>query len=870
MKDSPLASLLWRSLRVYQVFGANTDVGKTIFTTLLARTAQEQRPHEHVAFLKPVSTGAEDEADDRHMARFAPGVSRRTLYQYDIPCSPHSAAAASGRPIPSDDALLAKCRAFAAQCAAVASGSSNNGWLFMETAGGVHSPGPSGHKTQADLYIPLRAPTLLVGDARLGGISQTIAAFESLRIRGYDVDEVLLFRNARYENERFLADYFMKYHRVPVSSVAEPPIRCENNPERDEEAMREYYEKTECRDFAGRVLESLHGNHQRRLSELDSMALRASQCIWYPFTQQSLVGPGDIMTIDSAHGDYFQTLSPASSSTPPPARDMVNININHDKDNDNDNTDNDTPKEIPSPVLRASFDASASWWTQGLGHSNPKLTLAAAHAAGRYGHVMFASAIHQPAIRLAETLLKGMQNPRLRRVFYSDNGSTGTEVAVKMGLRAARTRYGWDARQKLHILGLKGAYHGDTMGAMDCADPGIYNEKIEWYEGKGYWLDYPTVLCRDGQWTVTADEERDDKNGLTVAESFGCSPARTYETLNDIFDMQAREAAGEHFMYEKYITCTLKRLQAEGRKFGALMLEPIVLGAGGMQFVDPLFQRTLVNTVRKSPHLFGTPTRTAAYHDDHPNSHTNWSGLPIIFDEVFTGLYRLGRVTPSSFLGVHPDISVHAKLLTGGLLPLCATLASESVFNVFLSPDKTDALLHGHSYTAHPIGCQVALESLLQMQGMEKAGTWDWAKAQGWTPRQDQPRREEDEQVRKDREVEVRRGQYVWSAWPRDFVEDLSRRTDKVDGVWALGSVLAIHLRDSAGGGYASTAAVSLRDTLAAGRTGGDGGPWNVHSRVLGNVLYVMTSQVTSRDTVTQLCELLVESLAGPLRYPST
>ncbi|KAG5995410.1 hypothetical protein E4U43_003035, partial [Claviceps pusilla] len=65
MKDSPLASLLWRSLRVYQVFGANTDVGKTIFTTLLARTAQRHWQHEHVAFLKPVSTGAEDEADDR-------------------------------------------------------------------------------------------------------------------------------------------------------------------------------------------------------------------------------------------------------------------------------------------------------------------------------------------------------------------------------------------------------------------------------------------------------------------------------------------------------------------------------------------------------------------------------------------------------------------------------------------------------------------------------------------------------------------------------------------------------------------------------------------------------------------------------------
>ncbi|KAG5980372.1 hypothetical protein E4U55_004099 [Claviceps digitariae] len=863
MKDSPLASLLWRSLRVYQVFGANTDVGKTVFTTLLARTAQKNWRHEHVAFLKPVSTGAEDEADDRHMARFAPGVSRSTLYQYDIPCSPHTAALASGRPIPSDDALLAKCRAFAAQCAAAASSSSsNNGWLFMETAGGVHSPGPSGHKTQADLYIPLRASTLLVGDGRLGGISQTIAAFESLRIRGYDVEAVLLFQNPRYENERFLAEYFMKNYQIPVSSVAEPPRRDGDNPQRDEEAMRKYYEQRECEDVAGRVLESLHGNHQRRLSELDSMASRASQSIWYPFTQQSLVGPGDIMTIDSAHGDYFQTLAPQ-----PPVRDNVNINSNS-----NNNTTTTTCEETPPPVLRASFDASASWWTQGLGHSNPKLTLAAAHAAGRYGHVMFASAIHQPAIRLAETLLKGMQNPRLRRVFYSDNGSTGTEVAVKMGLRAARTRYGWDARQKLHILGLKGAYHGDTIGAMDCADPGIYNEKIEWYEGKGHWLDYPTVLCRDGKWTVTAMasdeyENKGNQNSLTVAESLGCFPARTYETLDDIFDVQAREAAGEHVMYEKYITCTLERLQAQGRKFGALMLEPIILGAGGMQFVDPLFQRTLVKTVRQSPRLFGTPTQTAASQDNNPSNDTNnnWSGLPVIFDEVFTGLYRLGRLTPSSFLGVHPDISVHAKLLTGGLLPLCATLASESIFNVFLSPDKTDALLHGHSYTAHPIGCQVALESLLQMQELERDGAWDWAKAQGWTSQQQQEAEQQQAQG-EDKEEQKPTGQHVWSTWPRPFVEHLSRLTDHVTGVWALGSVLAIHLKDLSGAGYASTAALTLRDTLAAGSPGGEAGPWNVHSRVLGNVLYIMTSQVTGQDTVRQLCDLLVESLGRGTR----
>ncbi|KAK8930101.1 Bifunctional dethiobiotin synthetase/7,8-diamino-pelargonic acid aminotransferase, mitochondrial [Metarhizium anisopliae] len=771
---SPLASLLWRSLRVYQVFGANTDVGKTIFATLLARTAKKLWKDENVAFLKPVSTGPDDEADDRS-----------SFY--------------SSAPIPSEDEILAKCRAFAAQCA------TRNGWLFMETAGGVHSPGPSG-KTQAGLYIPLRAPSLIVGDSRLGGISQTISAFESLRIRGYDVESVLLFKDDRYENYRYLEEYFRKQHGVPVTSLLPPPKK-HDNPEQDAEAMENYYRRKDLAEITGQVLETLDRNHAARIRNLDTMATRASKHIWYPFTQQSLVGPKDIMTIDSAHGDYFQTLAPPTSTSAP---------------------------SPDTPVLRSSFDASASWWTQGLGHSNPKLTMAAAYAAGRYGHVMFASAVHQPAMALAETLLDGIQNPRLSRVFYSDNGSTGIEVAIKMGLRAARKRYGWDTTQKLGILGLKGSYHGDTMGAMDCAEPGIYNEKIEWYQGKGHWLDYPTVLCRDGKWSVSAPD------GLR--ESLG--PGRTYASLREIFDVAGREANGEHEAYKTYVISTLRRLKSQGRKFGALMLEPVVLGAGGMQFVDPLFQRTLVNTVRESSHLFGESALSA----DEAQDPNEWTGLPVVFDEVFTGLYRLGRFTPSSFLGVHPDISVHAKLLTGGLVPLCTTLASENIFKIFLSPDKTDALLHGHSYTAHPIGCQVALESVKEMQDMENRGEWDWAKAQGWT-----------QQHSGQSEAQID----VWSTWPRGFVERLSRQTGKVAGVWALGSVLAIHLRDEAGAGYSSNAALGLRESLSLGRADGEGGPWNVHSRVLGNVLYVMASQVTSETSVRQLSELLMESLAG-------
>ena len=165
-----------------------------------------------------------------------------------------------------------------------------------------------------------------------------------------------------------------------------------------------------------------------------------------------------------------------------------------------------------------------------------------------------------------------------------------------------------------------------------------------------------------------------------------------------------------------------------------------------------------------------------------------------MFDEVFTGLYRLGRFSAASFLGVHPDISIHAKLLTGGLLPLSTTLASTSIFNAFLGDEKADALLHGHSYTAHPIGCHVANTSLQTMERLST--THDWARH-----RKDWVAQGSDEvKFRRNRIKPSSDSEDVWSFWSKDTVEKLSYHT-KVDHVIAIGSVLAVSLKDTSGSG---------------------------------------------------------------------
>jgi dethiobiotin synthetase/adenosylmethionine--8-amino-7-oxononanoate aminotransferase len=193
---------------------------------------------------------------------------------------------------------------------------------------------------------------------------------------------------------------------------------------------------------------------------------------------------------------------------------------------------------------------------------------------------------------------------------------------------------------------------------------------------------------------------------------------------------------------------------------------------------DPLFQRCLTDVVRDHPELF-SPNASS------PKSAPSWSGLPVIFDEVFTGLYRLGRPSSASFLDVHPDIAVNAKLLTGGLIPLCTTVASQEIFDTFSSPEKSDALLHGHSYTAHAVGCTVAVDSLRTMDDMDKNGSWDGFKAD-WDS--------------KSANSTGSGSSDVWSVWSQSLLQDLSR-AEAVESVFGIGTVLSVSLRDAQGGG---------------------------------------------------------------------
>jgi adenosylmethionine-8-amino-7-oxononanoate aminotransferase len=258
---------------------------------------------------------------------------------------------------------------------------------------------------------------------------------------------------------------------------------------------------------------------------------------------------------------------------------------------------------------RRILDAVSSWWVCVHGHAHPRLAEALARQARTLEHVLFAGATHPPAVELAERLcaLTGLD-----RVFYSDNGSTAVEAALKMAYQYWRNR----GERRARFLTLKHAYHGDTVGAMSVSGVALFRE-----------------------------------------------------TFSDLLFPVDR--------YEGEI----------GEDVAAVLVEPILQGAGGMRIQPPEFLAELAARCREA-------------------------GTLLIADEVLTGFGRTGRMFACEHAGVTPDILCLSKGLTGGVLPFAATLATEEIYDAFLSEDRGRTFFHGHSYTGNPLGCAVALESL--------------------------------------------------------------------------------------------------------------------------------------------------------------
>lgn len=276
---------------------------------------------------------------------------------------------------------------------------------------------------------------------------------------------------------------------------------------------------------------------------------------------------------------------------------------------------------------RRILDAISSWWVVTHGHRHPRIMEAIRNATETFDQVIFAGFTHEPAERLADALV-ALVPPGLDRVFYSDSGSTSVEVALKMALGYFRNI----GAPRSRLVVMEHSYHGDTIGTMSVGARGVFNAAYE-----------PLLFEVD---TIPFP-----------------APGREQETL-DRFEAISRD-----------------------RGAAALIVEPLVLGAGGM-LMYPAWVLAELKRISEA------------------------SGTLLIADEVMTGWGRTRTMFACEQANISPDILCTSKGLTGGAIPLAATLATDAIFQAHYSEDRKKTFFHSSSYTANPIACAAALANV--------------------------------------------------------------------------------------------------------------------------------------------------------------
>ncbi len=290
------------------------------------------------------------------------------------------------------------------------------------------------------------------------------------------------------------------------------------------------------------------------------------------------------------------------------------------------------------------IDAISSWWVNIFGHANPRINERVKGQLDTLEHVILAGFTHEPAVTLAKRLVD-LTPSGLEKVFFADNGSSAVEVALKMSYHYHRNR----GEDRSLFLSLSNSYHGETLGALSVGDVQLYKET------------YEPLLIACIQTPVPRDQSPE-------------SAADALEALAELLDHRGEEIA-------------------------ALILEPLIQGAGGMHMYHP-------------DYLKGARALTETY------------GIHLIADEIMTGFGRTGTMFACEQAEISPDFMLLSKGLTGGYLPLSVVLTSDEVYSAFYCDySENKAFLHSHSYTGNPLACSAALATLDIFEGEDILGS---------------------------------------------------------------------------------------------------------------------------------------------------
>jgi len=287
------------------------------------------------------------------------------------------------------------------------------------------------------------------------------------------------------------------------------------------------------------------------------------------------------------------------------------------------------------------IDAVSSWWVNVFGHANPRINQRIKDQLDQLEHVMLAGFSHQPVVELSERLV-ALTPPGLERVFYTDNGSTGIEVALKMSFHYWRNS-GQPAKQR--FVTLTNSYHGETVAAMSVGDVALFTDTYKPLLLDTFKVPSPDCYLRP--------------EGMSWEEH-----------SRNMFAHMERTLAEHH------------------REIAAVIVEPLIQGAGGMRMYHPIYLKLLREACDR--------------HDVH-----------LIHDEIAVGFGRTGTMFACEQAGITPDFLCLSKALTGGYLPMAAVLTTDKLYQAFYDDYSTlRAFLHSHTYTGNPLACAAALATL--------------------------------------------------------------------------------------------------------------------------------------------------------------
>lgn len=414
------------------------------------------------------------------------------------------------------------------------------------------------------------------------------------------------------------------------------------------------------------------------------------ELVWHPFTQQGEATPESIL-VTSASGIYLHT---------------------HDG--------------------RKIIDAISSWWVNLHGHAHPKLAEALYQQALTLEHVIFAGFTHPPAIELAKNLLS-LCSSQFTKVFFSDNGSTANEVALKMAIQYWHNK----GIKKKKIIALEGAYHGDTFGAMSVGGRNLFSDPFAEYLFDVSFIDLPS-----------------NNNKEIILQQF--------TTL-----VQTGEV-------------------------GIFIFEPLIQGAAGMRMYPAEILEQLV--------------KIAKTHN-----------VICIADEVFTGFGRTGKFLATDYLSTKPDIIAVSKGITGGALPLGATICTKEIYNAFQTDDIAKSFLHGHSYTGNPLTCAVANASFEIFV------------------------------------TELCQNQIRMITDNHKKFSNRIRNNSQIENISALGTILSIELKTNQKPGYSNSLRKIIYDFFL---------DRNILLRPLGNVIYIVPPYVIKEDELNKIYSCIEEFLS--------